>query len=89
MSSSPLPKVARRGLAQESADLIREAIHSGGFAPGSSLLEVELAASLGVSRGSVREGMALLEREGLIRSDSPTAAATVATATARACWRWT
>lgn len=68
MSTSPLPKIARRGLAQESADLIREAILSGGFAPGSPLREVELAASLGVSRGSVREGLSALEREGLIQS---------------------
>jgi len=68
MSTSPLPKIARRGLAQESADLIREAILSGGFAPGSPLREVELAASLGVSRGSVREGLTTLEREGLIQT---------------------
>jgi len=68
MATSPLPKIARRGLAQESADLIREAILSGGFAPGSPLREVELAASLGVSRGSVREGLSALEREGLIQS---------------------
>ena len=69
MASLPLPKVARRGLAQESADLIRDAILSGGFAPGAPLREVELAESLGVSRGSVREGMSLLEREGLIHGE--------------------
>lgn len=63
-----MPKAARRGLAEESADLIREAILSGRFPPGSPLREVELAALMGVSRGSAREGLALLEREGLIRS---------------------
>ncbi|MEU6284454.1 GntR family transcriptional regulator [Streptomyces sp. NPDC047028] len=64
----PLPKASRRGLAQEAADLLREAIFSGHFPPGSQLREVELAGSLGVSRGSVREGLALLQREGLVRS---------------------
>ncbi|MEV6538430.1 GntR family transcriptional regulator [Streptomyces sp. NPDC051665] len=63
-----LPKANRRGLAQEAADLVREAIFAGHFPPGSPLREVELAASLEVSRGSVREGLALLEGEGLVRS---------------------
>ncbi|WP_129311529.1 GntR family transcriptional regulator [Streptomyces sp. L2] len=64
----PLPKASRRGLAQEAADLLREAILSSHFPPGSQLREVELAGSLGVSRGSVREGLALLQREGLVHS---------------------
>ncbi len=68
MTATPLPKASRRGLAQEAADLLREAILAGHFPPGSQLREVELAASLGVSRGSVREGLAHLEREGLVRS---------------------
>ncbi|WP_030177962.1 GntR family transcriptional regulator [Streptomyces sp. NRRL S-813] len=68
MTIAPLPKASRRGLAQEAADLIREAIFTGHFPPGAQLREVELAASLGVSRGSVREGLALLEREGLVHS---------------------
>ncbi|WP_236793678.1 GntR family transcriptional regulator [Amycolatopsis sp. GM8] len=58
----------RRGLAEEAADRIRDEIFAGRFAPGSALREVELAASLLVSRGSVREGLAVLEREGLVRS---------------------
>ncbi|MEV0276416.1 GntR family transcriptional regulator [Streptomyces sp. NPDC050610] len=68
MTAAPLPKASRRGLAQEAADLLREAILAGHFPPGSQLREVELAASLGVSRGSVREGLAHLDREGLVRS---------------------
>ncbi|TQM79808.1 DNA-binding GntR family transcriptional regulator [Saccharothrix saharensis] len=63
-----LRKADRRGLADTAADLIREAILGGVFPPGSPLREVELAASLDVSRGSVREGLAVLEREGLVRS---------------------
>lgn len=63
-----LRKAERRGLADEAADRIREAIFAGVFPPGSPVREVELAASLDVSRGSVREGLAALEREGLVRS---------------------
>ncbi|RDI68214.1 GntR family transcriptional regulator [Nocardia pseudobrasiliensis] len=66
--TSSLPKAARRGLSHEAADVIRGAIFAGDFPPGAPLREVELAAALGVSRGSVREGLAVLEREGLIRS---------------------
>jgi DNA-binding GntR family transcriptional regulator len=61
-----LPKATRRSLGQEAADLVREAIFEGHFPPGSPLREVELAASLGVSRGSIREGLALLQRDGLV-----------------------
>lgn len=63
-----LQPAQRRGLADEAADRIREEIFAGRFAPGSALREVELAASLQVSRGSVREGLAALEREGLVQS---------------------
>ncbi|MFJ4654596.1 GntR family transcriptional regulator [Nocardia sp. NPDC088792] len=65
--TASLPKVARRGLANDAADAIRAAIFAGEFAAGAPLREVELAAALGISRGSVREGLALLEREGLVR----------------------
>lgn len=69
MNDDPvLPRVARRGLADEAADLIRGAILAGRYAPGAPLRETELAALLGVSRGSVREGLALLEGEGLVDS---------------------
>ncbi|WAL64099.1 GntR family transcriptional regulator [Amycolatopsis cynarae] len=58
----------RRGLGDEAADRIREEIFAGRFPPGGALREVELAASLEVSRGSVRDGLAILEREGLVQS---------------------
>jgi DNA-binding GntR family transcriptional regulator len=63
-----LRKADRRGLAAEAADRIREAILAGAFPPGAPVREVELAEALDVSRGSVREGLAVLEREGLVRS---------------------
>ncbi|MCL2543890.1 MAG: GntR family transcriptional regulator [Nocardioidaceae bacterium] len=68
MNASGLARAERRGLADEAADRIRDAILAGHFEPGSTLREVDLAAELGVSRGSVREGLGLLEREGLIRT---------------------
>jgi DNA-binding GntR family transcriptional regulator len=58
----------RRGLADEVADSIRNAIFSGAYELGAQLREVELAAALEVSRGPVREALLRLEREGLVRS---------------------
>ncbi|AXB47268.1 GntR family transcriptional regulator [Amycolatopsis albispora] len=70
MSHPPAVAPARRrGLADEVADRIREAIFTGGYAPGTQLREVELAATLEVSRGPVREALLRLEREGLVRSE--------------------
>ncbi|TVT53533.1 GntR family transcriptional regulator [Amycolatopsis rhizosphaerae] len=63
-----LQPAQRRGLGDEAADRIREEIFAGRFPPGGALREVELAASLEVSRGSVRDGLAILEREGLVQS---------------------
>lgn len=59
----------RRGLAAEVADNIREAVFSGAYPPGAQLREVELSATLEVSRGPVREALLMLEREGLVRSE--------------------
>jgi DNA-binding GntR family transcriptional regulator len=64
-----LAPARRRGLAEEVADRIREAIFSAVYAPGAQLREVELAAELDVSRGPVREALLRLEREGLVRSE--------------------
>jgi len=59
----------RRGLAEEVADRIRDAIFDGVYPPGGQLREVELSAALRVSRGPVREALLRLEREGLVRSE--------------------
>jgi DNA-binding GntR family transcriptional regulator len=67
--SYTIGKAARRGLGDEVADRIRDAIFAGQFAPGSPVREVELAEALEVSRGSVREGLAQLAREGLLHSE--------------------
>ncbi|MGW0735241.1 GntR family transcriptional regulator [Streptomyces sp. NPDC002851] len=63
---STVAPARRRGLADEVADRIRDAIFSGTYAPGAQLREVELSAALGVSRGPVREALRALEREGLV-----------------------
>jgi DNA-binding GntR family transcriptional regulator len=66
MELPPVPKAARRGLADEAAVLIRDAILADRFPSRAPLREVELAEMLGVSRGSVREALATLENEGLV-----------------------
>lgn len=48
------------------SDMLRKAILEGRFPPGSRLVEANLARDLQVSRGSVREGLAVLAREGLV-----------------------
>lgn len=64
--SQPLTPTARRSLADDVADRLRDAILSGNFQPGEPLREEQLAASLDVSRGPVREALVQLEREGLV-----------------------
>jgi len=56
----------RRGLADEVADRVRDAIFAQVYSPGAQLREVELSAALSVSRGPVREALLRLEREGLV-----------------------
>jgi DNA-binding GntR family transcriptional regulator len=67
-AASQIAPARRRGLADEAADRIREAIFDGVYPPGAPLREVELAAALDVSRGPVREALLRLEREGLVRT---------------------
>lgn len=55
-----------RSLAVDVAERLRAAILGGHFGPGERLREEELARSMGVSRGPVREALARLEREGLL-----------------------
>jgi DNA-binding GntR family transcriptional regulator len=47
------------------ADRLEEAIVTGGLAPGTPLLQLELAAEFGVSRVPVRDALAILERRHL------------------------
>lgn len=64
--SLKLAPAAKRILAHEVADRLREAIIRGQFVAGEYLREEQLASVLDVSRGPVREALALLERENLV-----------------------
>jgi DNA-binding GntR family transcriptional regulator len=64
-----LPPLARTSLSGATAELIRERILAGTFEPGARLVEADLARQLGTSRGPVREALALLRAEGLVRDD--------------------
>ncbi|GAA0703709.1 MULTISPECIES: GntR family transcriptional regulator [Streptomyces] len=66
-AQSPSP-VRRKTLTSQVADRIRADLLTGKFPPGSQLGETELAESLGVSRGPVRESLARLVHEGLLLS---------------------
>ena len=63
---SALGPAARRVLADEVADALREAIMTGRFESGQRLIEHELATQLAVSRGPVREALSRLSQEGLV-----------------------
>ncbi len=80
--TSQLRPLARASLGSDVANQIRETIVAGRFAAGERLGEERLAQLLGVSRGPVREALALLEREGLVNI-RPHQGATVATLSAR------
>ena len=56
-----------RGTTEQIVERIREAIVSGRIVPGTWLREAQLAARLGVSRIPVREALAYLEAEGLVK----------------------
>ncbi len=60
----------KRTLAEDVTEQLRDAIFRGHFAPGQHLAEEQLARTLGVSRGPVREALMRLEREGLIASQA-------------------
>jgi DNA-binding GntR family transcriptional regulator len=53
-------------LRDEVLGTLRQALLGGTLTPGERILEVELAARLGVSRGTLREALRHLEQEGLI-----------------------
>ncbi|WP_236794212.1 GntR family transcriptional regulator [Amycolatopsis sp. GM8] len=52
------------------AEALRVEILGGGIAPGTPLREVEVAATTGVSRGSVRQAFSVLVNEGLLSQNS-------------------
>lgn len=65
------PLAARKSLAEEAAEVLREMILLEKIAPGMPVNERELASALGISRTPLREAVRLLEADGLIEY-SPT-----------------
>ena len=68
MGLEKLGELERSNLPAEIADRLRELISSGDIPPGTRLIEADVASQLGVSRGSVREALRILETEGLLES---------------------
>src|SRR5687767_14696107 len=66
VSLEPLASLDRSTLRERALESLRSAIISGRYRPGDHLGEVELAGSLGVSRGTVREALRHLQQEGLV-----------------------
>jgi DNA-binding GntR family transcriptional regulator len=60
--------VSRRTVTGDVIDRLREDIRTGELAPGTRLLQLEIAARYGVSSTPVREAFSALEREGLLVS---------------------
>jgi DNA-binding GntR family transcriptional regulator len=66
VSVEPLASLDRSTLRERALESVRAAIISGQYRPGDHLGEVELASSLGVSRGTVREALRHLQQGGLV-----------------------
>lgn len=66
MSVEPLSNLNKSTLRERALEAVRAAILSGRYRPGDHLGEEELAGSLGVSRGTVREALRHLQQEGLV-----------------------
>jgi DNA-binding GntR family transcriptional regulator len=66
VSIEPLVSLDRSTLRERALEALRAAVLAGQYRPGDHLGEVELAASLGVSRGTVREALRHLQQEGLV-----------------------
>lgn len=64
MERSPIHRVS---VADQAATILRQRILDGELRPGTPLLEVSLANSLGVSRNTMREAMRILSIEGLLK----------------------
>src|ERR1700751_2190451 len=60
-------QIHRVSVADQAAALLRQRILDGELRPGTSLQEVPLAHSFGVSRNTMREAMRILSLEGLLK----------------------
>jgi DNA-binding GntR family transcriptional regulator len=67
-SLNSLHQLKSKSLRERIHEALRNAILTGEFKPGQTLVETELAAQLGVSRAPLREAMQRLNNEGLIET---------------------
>src|SRR6478736_2914664 len=61
-----LVELDRTSLRERALEMLRKAVASREIEPGSRLVETELSAAMGISRGTLREALRQLEHEGLI-----------------------
>jgi DNA-binding GntR family transcriptional regulator len=61
-----MTEIARRSLSSQAAELVRQRLLDGAYAPGQRLVEVELAASFKISRAPLREALTGLVQEGVV-----------------------
>jgi DNA-binding GntR family transcriptional regulator len=61
--------IVNRTLREQVLEQLRSAILEGTFGPGARMAEVDLAAQLGVSRGTVREALRTLHNSGLLEGE--------------------
>ena len=60
--------LAKTSLREQALDQLRNAVTSGEIKPGTRLVETELSAALGISRGTLREALRQLQQEGLVEA---------------------
>ena len=58
----------RTSLRERAMGVLRSAVTSGEIAPGTRLVETELSAALGISRGTLREALRQMQQEGLVEA---------------------
>ena len=63
---SGLVELDRTSLRERALEMLRKAVTAREIEPGSRLVETELSAAMGISRGTLREAVRQLEYEGLI-----------------------
>ena len=70
MTRFDLAEPSRLTLRESVADQLRAAISDGSIAPGTHLGEVDLSASMQISRATLREALRQLQQEGLLTQDT-------------------
>jgi DNA-binding GntR family transcriptional regulator len=76
-TTDPLKPARRQTLGQSVTDSLRDAIYRGRFRPGQRIAQNVVSQELGVSQAPVRDALAVLEREGLVRRGSANQGAVV------------